>query len=953
MATVDQTLQALNALYNASDHGTKKQADDWLIQFRQTPAAWQVCDTLLSRSDLPVQIRFFAAQTMRTKVQFDFYELPTDSYDSLRSSLLNHISNFTSAEFQPIHTQLAIAIADLAIQMDEAWPNPAQLLFERFGQSPDSYATLLELLQMLREEAENYKLMTDSIKRTRCRERLQQTLPQVCSFLLNLACPTVHAQKRVMECFLSWIKYSQLQPGDMAQNPLLPECFKGIIEGGELAEIGTDIIVEILRMCSEDIRAFQPIIQVILSHLPQLQSKLESFFSQGVDQAVENHQDSILHICRVYVDVGECLIPLVIMDQIWNQEVNLILRVLLRCTDLPNQEISSITFDFWTKLAQEACKQPETDAKIDQFFGIYKELLLISIRRSVVSAREDPFAMDDEASWYRGRLLGIVEDCLYILTPNSALDHVLTSLQEGQSQGVPVQEAHFFVLAKVGSKAEVRAESVLWQLIQSLPPLINEKADETTGEGIILQFTKKTAIELLGHLSKWIKTRPEFLRSALEMISTLLLQQAPTAGTPEAMERIKQVQCSACVAFKDICTYGKSQLHDLVPQLTHLYVKTMHIPIRNHLFIVEGISTVVSHLRQEDAFRSGLEQLVMPLVNGIQSERENALVLSEILDRLTTIIRQLQVQDGTSKAAILGTLISNGFWPVARQCIEWHPLDSKVVEKSCRLLKHSMRCVPDMFKPLVPAVASTLVTAFKSQQHSSYLYSSEILANTYAKDREMHPVLAELFNQLGTHALQVLMERRDRLNDMCELVEDFYGMFERYLRYAPTIVLEAPTLQPTLQLLLDVILVQQKDAIEAVFAFMEASLNCIAESVKPSLGDGRASHGQRLRPHVLQMAPNLVLRTFQVVAQVPPRFVTELLPTLVECIRGAFPQEFPGWLETGMQQIPPSAASRAEQIRIGQLLLTGDENTIYDAMADLCYRCEQVVLRSRGGSDRR
>lgn len=32
-----------------------------------------------------------AAQTIRTKVQFDFYELPADSYGSLRDSMLNHI----------------------------------------------------------------------------------------------------------------------------------------------------------------------------------------------------------------------------------------------------------------------------------------------------------------------------------------------------------------------------------------------------------------------------------------------------------------------------------------------------------------------------------------------------------------------------------------------------------------------------------------------------------------------------------------------------------------------------------------------------------------------------------------------------------------------------------------------------------------------------------------------
>jgi len=949
---MDQALQALQALYNASDPTTKKQADDWLTKFQQTPAAWQVSDAILSRSDCPVQFRFFAAQTMRTKVQFDFYELPAESYGSLRDSLLRHIDTFRAPEHLPIHTMLAIALADLAIQMDAAWPNAVQMLFERFGQNPESYATLLEVLRMLPEENMNYKLMTDSAKRASSRDRLQQAAPQVVQFLLTLQCPSMHAKKKVLECFLSWIKFTNLQAGEMSQNPLLPECFKNVSEGGELSEIATDIIIEVLRMSSLDLKFFQPVIQVILSLLPQLRAKLEAQLAQGVEAALDSDQDGILQICRIYVETGECLVPL-IMEQSRNEEVLNILRVILQCTDLPRQEISSIPFEFWHRLANEVCRHPETDAKIDQFQGIYVELLSVMIRRCTVSPNEDPFQADDDCVHYRQRLLNLAEDCLEILTPNSALEHVLRNLQDGQRQGVVVQEAHFFCLSTVGAKAEVRADSVLWQLIQSLPPLISKAVDDTTAEGTILHFTKKTAIELLGHLSKWLKTRPEFLRSALEMISSLLLQTAPPGSPSHIMERVKQVQQSASIAFKEICYAGKSQLPDLVPQLTQLYVSTMALPIRMHLFIVDGIGAVVAQLKQDDAFRSGLEQLVMPLVNGIQSEREKPQVLSEILDRLTTIIRQIQVQDGSSKAVNVGTLISNGFWPVVRQTLEWHPGDSKVVEKSCRLLKHSMRCVPDLFKPLVPAVATTLVTAFQTHQHSSYLYSAEILANTYASDPEIVPVLTSLFHQLSTHALQCLVNAREHLETITELVEDFYGMFERYLRYAPMIVLEAPTLPPTLQLWHDVIHVQQKDAIEAVVAFVEAVLSLIAESHKANLrfaDERKVRHGQLLRPHALQVGPGLVVSIFKLIAGVPTRYVQDTLPAVIDCIRSAFPQEFPSWLEAGLKQLPPSVASPAEQMKLGEQLIRGDDCMVYDAVQDLCYRCEQVTLRNRGSA---
>jgi hypothetical protein len=43
---------------------------------------------------------------------------------------------------------------------------------------------------------------------------------------------------------------------------LIPECFKHVVEGGELSETATDIIVEVLRMCAPDINLYQPVIHV-------------------------------------------------------------------------------------------------------------------------------------------------------------------------------------------------------------------------------------------------------------------------------------------------------------------------------------------------------------------------------------------------------------------------------------------------------------------------------------------------------------------------------------------------------------------------------------------------------------------------------------------------------------------------------------------------------------------
>ena len=68
--------------------------------------AWEISDQLLHmRRD--VESCYFAAQTMKMKIQYAFYELPADTHVSLRDSLLTHIENLQ--EVSPvIVTQVSI-----------------------------------------------------------------------------------------------------------------------------------------------------------------------------------------------------------------------------------------------------------------------------------------------------------------------------------------------------------------------------------------------------------------------------------------------------------------------------------------------------------------------------------------------------------------------------------------------------------------------------------------------------------------------------------------------------------------------------------------------------------------------------------------------------------------------------------------------------------------------------
>lgn len=74
---------------------------------------------------------YFAAQTMRTKIQYSFHELPTEAHISLRDSLMQHLEQVNDSTNSVIVTQLCLALAALSLQMS-SWQKPVLDLILRY-----------------------------------------------------------------------------------------------------------------------------------------------------------------------------------------------------------------------------------------------------------------------------------------------------------------------------------------------------------------------------------------------------------------------------------------------------------------------------------------------------------------------------------------------------------------------------------------------------------------------------------------------------------------------------------------------------------------------------------------------------------------------------------------------------------------------------------------------------
>mgnify|MGYP002715730952 CR=1 FL=1 len=73
---------------------------------------------------------YFAAQTMRTKIQYSFHELPPEAHISLRDSLIQYVEQEDEGSNSVVVTQLCLALAALSLQMS-SWEKPVLDLMGR------------------------------------------------------------------------------------------------------------------------------------------------------------------------------------------------------------------------------------------------------------------------------------------------------------------------------------------------------------------------------------------------------------------------------------------------------------------------------------------------------------------------------------------------------------------------------------------------------------------------------------------------------------------------------------------------------------------------------------------------------------------------------------------------------------------------------------------------------
>lgn len=276
--------------------------------------SWSIADELLQQKR-DLQSCYFAAQTMRNKIQNSFHELPDDAHVSLRDSLIVHISQITHDTNPIIVTQLCLALADLALLMS-SWPDPVHDLIAKLSSNPNTLWPLIVIVRLIPEEINSRHLRLGANRRDVIQKQLETNSKMVTELLvhsLTVAQANPAKVMKIIKCFTSWISIQAIDVSDASNNVIVGESFKLLMNQEtdiKLHDAAADLLSALLQ-CLES--GNQPMLEAqLFQNVVQLEPAYHlSVGHEDIDRA--------MNFCRIFTVMAESFLEKMVNEDLEKQ----------------------------------------------------------------------------------------------------------------------------------------------------------------------------------------------------------------------------------------------------------------------------------------------------------------------------------------------------------------------------------------------------------------------------------------------------------------------------------------------------------------------------------------------------------------------------------------------------------------------------------------------------------
>lgn len=797
--TLETVRQAIHALYHNPDTSGKERASIWLGELQRSVYGWKIADELLMHP-VDLESSYFAAQTMRTKIQYSFYELPAESHSSLRDSLMNHISGITSDVAPVIVTQLCLALADLALQM-ASWRLPVNDITSRFGNNVQYLPVLLEILTVLPEEVNSRSLRLGSNRRSEVLAEFTQVSPQVIQLLNSCMQPAqsdsrVHV--KVFRCLGSWFTINVLPSNDQTLHGLLRCVFQILASpnpSSMVHEAATDCICSAL-MLVEDVSKHQALAQTLFQGVYTL---VEGYHMSVTQEDI----DKSVNYCRVFTELAESFLD----EMVTNPQVGLgnlqTLDLLLMCVGHHDYEVAEITFNFWYRLSEILYKK--NNDHINQLFEPFIQRLIVALcRHCQLDPDHEGVPEDgDDFSEFRARVSELIKDVVFVIGSSYCFQQMFENLKnQGSFATWDMSEASLFVMGAVAKNIIPEENNVVPQVVEAILQL-----PESTHVAV-----RYTSTHLLGELCDWIEKHPQYLDPVLNFLFTCLQQPALATIAASSLQNI----CSTC----------KKQMIPHFGVLLQILqaIDTFSISNEAAVGLLKGTALILGQMSL-DRITGGLRELCQTqltplnqLLKEDQSIKEGTKTDPAIwLDRLAAIFRH------TTPSVINGQQhpcqpVVEEVWPLLSEACNKYQSDIRIIERCCRCIRFAVRCVGKQSAALLQPLVTQMVQLYQEHQHSCFLYLGSILVDEYGSEPGCIEGLLEMLKAFCAPTFRIL-NAPNGLRNHPDTVDDLFRLCTRFLQRAPVPFLQCDSLKAIIHFALIACTLDHKDANASVMNF--------------------------------------------------------------------------------------------------------------------------------------
>ncbi|PON35483.1 Exportin [Parasponia andersonii] len=804
--------EAVHVLNHDRQSCNRVAANQWLVQFQQSEAAWEVATCILTShphnsflSDF--ELEFFAAQILKRKIQNEASYLQLGAKEGLLNALVVAAKRFSSEGPPQLLTQICLALSALILGAPTTTTATAieQLFYTlrnlQSQQDDSSNIALLELLTVLPEEVVDNHIPTAPLPR-----HLLSHTSMVLDFLLQLSDktrfddPAMQMQphhhhhhhhhhhltnRKILRCFLSWVRAGCFSESH-ASFPLLNFVFNSLQVSSSF-----DLAVEVLI---ELVTRHEGLPQVLLSRIHFLKEVL-------LLPALTNGDEKVVGgIACLLSEIGQAAPSLLVEG---SAEALALTDALLSCVAFPSEdwEIADSTLQFWSTLASyilgiDADSVQDRKHAEDIFSLVYSTLLDTLLLRAQVDVatfddKRGAAELPDSLVHFRLNLVELLVDICQLL--RSAIFTQKLFFGGWASLNVPIPwkevEAKLFVLNAVADVVLQEAQTFDFSMVMELVNLLSTRSsDELKG---FISIVYRSVADVIGSYSKYISAFHVNTRPLLLFLAT---------GISEPLS------LSACAcALRKVCEdapvviYEPSNLEILIWIGEGL--EKRQLPLDDEEEIINAISLILGSVTNKDLKSNMLARLLSSSFESIGKLvgednnhllRANPAVYTPTLNyaarglyRMGTVFSHLapcQPSGPASDDPILSLL--RVFWPMLERLLRSeHMENGNLAVAACRALSQAIQSSGQHFVAILPEVLDCLSTNYLSfQSHECFIRTASVVLEEFGHKEEYGPLFVTTFERF-THASSVVALNSsyicDQEPDLVEAYTNFASTFVR------------------------------------------------------------------------------------------------------------------------------------------------------------------------------